>query len=262
MVSKKEIKRKSPIEILDEELLGEKKLLEEEKEKITNIMQEVLKSTEISESRPIKPLRFGNFYVYEVPVKIAGRITWRVFILPAPWEKVFKFYQTDVYHKGWYVKARVADVWLVYIGHIFSPRAGETIPMFLVVVSDWHARNSISIEKLKESGSTDSKVFEGISKKLDAYHSHELFITLREVFRNYEIYRRKYEELSVDIDKLADERAADVFIDLTKAIEAVQRRLESPQSMAVSVVKWLILATAAILGIVGIFMLIKFLGIL
>lgn len=259
MVSKKEILEKSPIEVLDESLLGKKKLLEEEKEKITKIMQEVLKSAEIPESRPLKPLRFGSFYVYEVPIRFGRRISWRVFILPAPWEKVFKFYQTDVYHKGWYVKARVADVWLVYIGHVFSPRAGETIPMFLVIVSDWHARNSISIEKLKESGLTDIKVFEGISKKLDAYHSHELFITLREVFRNYEIYRRKYEELSVDIDKLADERAADAFIDLTKAIEAVQRRLEAPQSTAINILKWLMIAAVVVIGVI---ILVKFLGIL
>ena len=131
--------------------------------------------------------------------------------------------------------------------------------MFLVIVSDWHARNSISIEKLKESGLTDIKVFEGISKKLDAYHSHELFITLREVFRNYEIYRRKYEELSVDIDKLADERAADAFIDLTKAIEAVQRRLEAPQSTAINILKWLMIAAVVVIGVI---ILVKFLGIL
>ena len=196
-----------------------KQIQEELKKKFEEIE---IEEEELGEIVEYKPIRFGNFYVYEVLFEGIG---WRALVLPTPWDKAFDFDVGDIFYKGWFTQGRFADVWMVHKGWIYSVRAGTTIPLFWVIMCDWHIRQGASPIKVAEEGYGTDKDFAQVVIKLDYYQSQELYHRLLETQRKLVIYKEKYEKELQDIDKLADDRAADIVKDTLKMLQAVERQL-------------------------------------
>lgn len=222
--------------------------MKENKDPVNNLVPKIEEAeilpSKIGEIPESAPIRLGNYYVYEVNFEKAG---WRIIVLPVPWEKAFNFEPGSIYYKGLFTLGRVADVTWVHVGWLYSTRAQTTVPVFYVISSDWHARNYLSVKSLSEKGYNNPEDFAKIIIALDKYQAHELATQLLETQRRLEVYKQKYERSIQDIDKLADDRAAEIVIDYMKMLEAVSKQLSSGTGLLELIKDYLVWILLAVL---------------
>lgn len=194
----------------------------------------------------IKPIKYGRFYVYDVDFEEVGN---RILVMPAPWDRTFKFIRSEVFRGGLFVNALGAKCWLRHIGWAFSPRAGRIVPIFFVMMSDWYVANNVTVREFYEEKVINRQYLKELVAKIDYYFSQELLHKYLEAERNVKSYKEQLENMEKNVDEIAEDRAALLTQRYLRSQRAIGRLLEEKEGEELSKKDKIMLAVAGVLGL-------------
>lgn len=179
-----------------------------------------------------KTLRIGKHYMYHIameegvgfplfgggkPARFA-----RILISPYPWEELDFRKDPDLFEYGFFLTGRSTELNLVHIGYMYSVLADDVVPVFYIYLSEPHKREILASGfKLPETA--DIKELLKYVHEADKHQAQEVMLLLKEVERERDLYKERYEALLSSQLEVAEDMAAEIITIWLEGIESTEK---------------------------------------